>query len=142
MDGELRAAVGAGRGNAKPWTEAQPPGAVCDGCGRALLRPDIVFFGEMPYEMEAIDQALRRADLFVSVGTSGAVYPAAGFVQTARHVGARTLELNLEPRSEEHTAELQSLMLHSYAVFCLKQNTRRITTHRHPRAPECARPLR
>src|SRR3546814_18278599 len=85
MDGELRAAVGAGRGNAKPWTEAQPPGSVCDGCGRALLRPDIVFFGEMPYEMEAIDQALRRADLFVSVGTSGAVYPAAGFVQTARH---------------------------------------------------------
>ena len=51
----------------------------------------------MPYEMEAIDKALRRADLFVSIGTSGAVYPAAGFVQTAAHTGARTLELNLEP---------------------------------------------
>ncbi|APL93944.1 NAD-dependent deacylase [Sphingobium indicum] len=97
MHGELRSALCAGCGKAKPWTEALPPGSVCDGCGRALLRPDIVFFGEMPYEMEAIDQALRRADLFVSVGTSGAVYPAAGFVQTARHVGARTLELNLEP---------------------------------------------
>jgi NAD-dependent deacetylase len=47
--------------------------------------------------MDSIDQALRRCDLFVSIGTSGAVYPAAGFVQTARHYGARTLEMNLEP---------------------------------------------
>ena len=61
------------------------------------MRPDIVWFDEMPYAMERIDEALRRADLFVSIGTSGAVYPAAGFVQTARYCGARTLELNLEP---------------------------------------------
>jgi NAD-dependent deacetylase len=61
------------------------------------LRPDIVFFGEMPYQMERIDAALRDCDLFVSIGTSGAVYPAAGFVQTARYVGADTLELNLDP---------------------------------------------
>src|SRR3546814_11547290 len=61
MHGELRSALCAGCGKAKPWTEALPPGSVCDGCGRALLRPDIVFFGEMPYEMEAIDQALRRS---------------------------------------------------------------------------------
>jgi NAD-dependent deacetylase len=47
--------------------------------------------------MERIDRALLDADLFVSIGTSGAVYPAAGFVQTARYAGARTLELNLEP---------------------------------------------
>ncbi|UZW55956.1 NAD-dependent deacylase [Sphingobium sp. JS3065] len=97
MHGELRSALCAGCRKAKPWTEALPPASACDGCGQPLLRPDIVFFGEMPYEMEGIDEALRRADLFVSVGTSGAVYPAAGFVQTARHVGARTLELNLEP---------------------------------------------
>lgn len=97
MHGELRSALCAGCGKAEPWTGVLPPGSLCDGCGEALLRPDIVFFGEMPYDMEAIDEALRRADLFVSVGTSGAVYPAAGFVQTARHVGARTLELNLEP---------------------------------------------
>ncbi|AEG48711.1 NAD-dependent deacetylase [Sphingobium chlorophenolicum L-1] len=97
MHGELRSALCAGCGKARRWTDALPPGSVCDGCGRALLRPDIVFFGEMPYEMDVIDEALRRADLFVSVGTSGAVYPAAGFVQTARHVGARTLELNLVP---------------------------------------------
>jgi NAD-dependent deacetylase len=51
----------------------------------------------MPYEMDRIDEALRRADLFVSIGTSGAVYPAAGFVQTARYCGARTLEMNLDP---------------------------------------------
>ncbi|KKW92832.1 NAD-dependent deacylase [Sphingobium chungbukense] len=97
MHGELQSALCAACGKAKPWKDALPPASVCDGCGKPSLRPDIVFFGEMPYEMEAIDDALRRADLFVSVGTSGAVYPAAGFVQTARHVGARTLELNLEP---------------------------------------------
>jgi NAD-dependent deacetylase len=51
----------------------------------------------MPYEMERIDRALSGADLFVSIGTSGNVYPAAGFVQTARYSGARTLEMNLEP---------------------------------------------
>ncbi|WP_176590950.1 NAD-dependent deacylase [Sphingobium sp. EM0848] len=97
MHGELQSALCAACGKATRWTEALPPASVCDGCGRPDLRPDIVFFGEMPYEMALIDEALRRADLFVSVGTSGAVYPAAGFVQTARHVGARTLELNLEP---------------------------------------------
>jgi NAD-dependent deacetylase len=69
----------------------------CPACGAAALRPDIVWFGEMPYRMDEIDHALARADLFVSIGTSGAVYPAAGYVQTARHYGARTLELNLEP---------------------------------------------
>jgi NAD-dependent deacetylase len=63
----------------------------------AELRPDVVWFGEMPYEMERIQDALVEADMFVSVGTSGAVYPAAGFVQIARAAGARTLELNLEP---------------------------------------------
>lgn len=68
---------------------------VCQVAGR--VRPDIVWFGEMPYEMERIDEALMNADLFVSIGTSGAVYPAAGFVQTARYCGARTVEINLEP---------------------------------------------
>ena len=71
----------------------RPP---CPACGMASLRPDIVWFGEMPYQMERIYRALAEADLFVSIGTSGAVYPAAGFVQEAARVGARTLELNLE----------------------------------------------
>jgi NAD-dependent deacetylase len=72
----------------------RPP---CPACGEAALRPDVVWFGEMPYRMDEIDLAISRCDLFVSVGTSGAVYPAAGYVQTARYHGAQTLELNLEP---------------------------------------------
>ena len=69
----------------------------CPACARPAARPDIVWFGEMPYRMEEIWQALRRADLFVSIGTSGNVYPAAGFVADAGHAGVETLELNLEP---------------------------------------------
>ncbi len=61
------------------------------------LRPHIVWFGEMPLQMDRIEAALARCDLFVSIGTSGAVWPAAGFVQLARRAGAHTIELNLEP---------------------------------------------
>jgi NAD-dependent deacetylase len=75
----------------------------CPSCHvQGHVRPDIVWFGEMPYEMERTDAALQRCDLFVSIGTSGAVYPAAGFVQTARYCGARTLEMNLEPSLGSH----------------------------------------
>lgn len=71
---------------------------VCAACGNAGgLRPDVVWFGEIPYRMEEIAERLISADLFVSIGTSGAVYPAAGFVAEARSAGIRTLELNLEP---------------------------------------------
>jgi len=97
MHGELRSALCARCDASQPWEGSLPPGSVCDACGRAALRPDIVFFGEMPYQMDRIERALNDADLFVSIGTSGAVYPAAGFVQTARHRGAQTLELNLDP---------------------------------------------
>ncbi|WHO40781.1 NAD-dependent deacylase [Sphingobium sp. AP49] len=97
MHGELNSALCAACGNAVAWSVDLPPESRCDACGQPRLRPDIVFFGEMPYQMDRIDVALRAADLFVSIGTSGAVYPAAGFVQTARHAGARTLELNLDP---------------------------------------------
>lgn len=70
----------------------------CSHCGEAGgLRPDIVWFGEMPYHMERIERALSHCQLFVSIGTSGNVYPAAGFVATARQWGARCVELNLEP---------------------------------------------
>ncbi len=64
-----------------------------------VMRPHIVWFGEMPLQMERIEQALEACDLFVSIGTSGAVYTAAGFVQAARYAGARTVEINLEPTS-------------------------------------------
>ncbi|NVK43018.1 MAG: NAD-dependent protein deacylase [Oceanospirillaceae bacterium] len=69
----------------------------CDCCGESGgLRPDIVWFGEMPLRMEDIYRALDSCALFVAVGTSGNVYPAAGFVEAAAAAGARTLELNLE----------------------------------------------
>ena len=81
-----------------PWEATMSEDSECPECGSAGgLRPDIVWFGEMPYDMDRIEEAVRDCDLFVSIGTSGAVYPAAGFVQTARYCGARTLEMNLEP---------------------------------------------
>ncbi len=79
-----------------PWRDTLVDRPPCPVCGAAALRPDVVWFGEMPYEMDRIFGALRDADLFVSIGTSGAVYPAAGFVRNARELGVRTLELNLE----------------------------------------------
>lgn len=79
------------------WTAPLLDRPPCPQCGEPALRPDVVWFGEMPYGMDAIFAALREADLFVSIGTSGAVYPAAGFVRNARELGAATLELNLEP---------------------------------------------
>lgn len=69
--------------------------ACCNAAG--TLRPHIVWFGEEPLQMADIGHALERCTLFVSIGTSGNVYPAAGFVQAARRAGAHTLELNLEP---------------------------------------------
>jgi NAD-dependent deacetylase len=97
MHGELNSALCAACGARSGWTGAMPPGIACAACGAPTLRPDIVFFGEMPYEMDRVERALAQADLFVSIGTSGAVYPAAGFVQIARYHGARTLEMNLDP---------------------------------------------
>lgn len=85
-----------------PWRGSLIERPPCPECGEQALRPDVVWFGEMPYEMDRIYAALRRADLFVSIGTSGAVYPAAGFVRDASALGVRTLELNLE-RSQGST---------------------------------------
>lgn len=97
MHGELRSAWCLGCDARMRWDGELSSGPACRECGAPRLRPDIVWFGEMPYRMDEIDAALMKADLFVSVGTSGAVYPAAGYVQTARYLGARTLEINLEP---------------------------------------------
>ena len=98
MHGELKSAWCLACDARMAWQEDLGDGPPCPACGVAgRLRPDIVWFGEMPYEMERIDRDLLNADLFVSIGTSGAVHPAAGFVQTARYAGARTLEINLEP---------------------------------------------
>ena len=98
IHGQLRSALCLHCGDRSPFAGDMLDGPPCPACGsESALRPDIVFFGEIPYHMEAIEHALATADLFVSIGTSGAVYPAAGFVQLARAVGAETLELNLEP---------------------------------------------
>ena len=97
MHGELLSAWCQACDARSAWDAPLSDRPACPACGVPALRPDIVWFGEMPYHMDDIEAALRRCDLFVSIGTSGAVYPAAGFVQTARHYGARTLELNLDP---------------------------------------------
>ena len=96
MHGELLSALCEACNERVAFAGDMLPGPPCAGCSQRTLRPDIVFFGEMPYAMDRIERAIAEADLFVSIGTSGAVYPAAGFVQGARHAGARTLELNLE----------------------------------------------
>src|SRR5215218_697682 len=70
----------------------------CPFCGRSSgMRPHVVWFGEMPLDMDVIEAGLMGADLFVAIGTSGSVYPAAGFVAEARAAGIRTCEINLEP---------------------------------------------
>jgi NAD-dependent deacetylase len=76
--------------------------STCECCGECgTLRPDIVWFGEMPMQMERVYAALAQCDLFLSIGTSGNVYPAAGFVQEANAAGAATIEINLEPSAVE-----------------------------------------
>ena len=98
MHGEVAKAWCLACGERFAWLGPMGEGASCSACQVAgQVRPDIVWFGEMPYEMERIERALQEADLFVSIGTSGAVYPAAGFVQTARYCGAHCVEMNLEP---------------------------------------------
>ena len=98
MHGELLKARCVHSGRVYPWPGAIRPESRCACCQPPQsLRPHIVWFGEMPLKMDAIDQALQAVDLFVAVGTSGAVYPAAGFVAEAKRIGARTLEFNLQP---------------------------------------------
>jgi NAD-dependent deacetylase len=98
MHGEHLKALCSACGERIPWTTTLSDRPCCPACGLSdKLRPDVVWFGEMPYHMDMIYRALGRADLFVSIGTSGAVYPAAGLVREARAQGTLTLELNLEP---------------------------------------------
>lgn len=97
MHGELRRAL-CGSCAARPAWDADlihdPP---CPVCGERALRPDVVWFGEMPYELDRIERAVIACDVFASIGTSGAVYPAAGYAALAAAFGARTIELNLIP---------------------------------------------
>jgi NAD-dependent deacetylase len=98
MHGELLKALCALCGARHAWHDHLGLETQCPGCQKkGSMRPDVVWFGEMPYEMERIYDALIGADLFLSIGTSGNVYPAAGFVAATRENGAHTVELNLEP---------------------------------------------
>jgi NAD-dependent deacetylase len=102
MHGELLSALCRACGQRAPWDGDLGDLPPCPRCGVSELRPDVVWFGEVPYDMDRIADRLAEADLFVSIGTSGAVYPAAGFVQAAASYGARTLELNLQPSEGTH----------------------------------------
>lgn len=106
MHGEILRALCQSCGDRVPWTEPLLPEPDCPSCGaRRSLRPDVVWFGEVPYLMRQIQHALHDCDLFVSIGTSGRVYPAAAFVDWANERGARTLELNLERAANTEFAE-------------------------------------
>jgi len=97
MHGELRRARCLACGADHPWREDIAPGSRCPACGATgRLRPHVVWFGEMPLGMDRIEAALAACDFFVSIGTSGRVWPAAGFAAAVRG-RARTLEINLEP---------------------------------------------
>lgn len=105
MHGELLSALCLACGGRSWWEGPLGPDAACPDCGaKGRLRPDIVWFGEMPYHMEEIEDALLSADLFVAIGTSGQVYPAAGFVDMARAAGAYAIEINMEPTSSRFDA--------------------------------------
>lgn len=98
MHGELLVALCARCGHRAPWHGDLSTGTPCPACSQTRgMRPDVVWFGEMPYGLDVIADELAAADLFVAIGTSGAVYPAAGYVAEARALGIPTLELNLAP---------------------------------------------
>lgn len=97
MHGTLRSARCLQCNSVAYWEDDFDTSTACPSCNNASLRPDIVWFGEMPMHMDRIEAALLDADIFIAIGTSGNVYPAAGFVQYARDAGAVTIEANLVP---------------------------------------------
>ena len=97
MHGELRRARCLACGRHPEWVDDLVDRPPCPMCGQRMLRPDVVWFGEVPYELDRIEQAVEACDVFASVGTSGVVYPAAGYAAMAKAFGARTVELNLFP---------------------------------------------
>ena len=105
MHGELLRARCAACGHVWDAPKVMAADDPCPACAAPATRPDVVWFGEFPYHMERIGAALARADLFVAIGTSGQVYPAAGFVEEAASSGAQTLELNLEPTAARFDAQ-------------------------------------
>lgn len=103
MHGELARALCSSCAHRWDTPDKMSLSASCPACGSPTARPDIVWFGEIPYHMEQIAEHLQSCDLFVAIGTSGQVYPAAGFVQEAALCGAETLELNLRDSDMSHS---------------------------------------
>ena len=97
LHGRLRSAWCTTCDRRHDWSGSLGDRPPCPACGHPTLRPDVVWFGEMPYGMDSVHEALFDCDLFVAIGTSGVVYPAAAFVHYAIGNGADTLELNLAP---------------------------------------------
>ena len=97
MHGTLDGALCAACGHRWPAPDVMAVADPCPACGKPMTRPDIVWFGEIPYHMDRIWKAVEDADIFAAIGTSGQVYPAAGLAQHARRNGAETVELNLVP---------------------------------------------
>jgi len=96
MHGSLNEAACLRCGTVLPWLDDILPNSVCPACGAVALRPNVVWFGEMPFHMDVIEAALARCAVFAAIGTSGQVYPAAGFINAVAG-RARTVELTLEP---------------------------------------------
>ncbi len=108
------------------WTADISTATPCPHCAQSGgMRPDIVWFGEMPYRMDEIFGLLEACDLFISIGTSGNVYPAAGFVEGARATGAHTVELNLEP---SEGATLFAEKIHGKASVIVPAFVKRLLT--------------
>jgi len=102
MHGELLKARCDGCGGIHAWREDLATTTPCPACGATGgMRPHVVWFGEIPFGLGTIERALARCALFVAIGTSGQVYPAAGFVAGAKAAGAETVEINLEPTRGE-----------------------------------------
>lgn len=97
MHGELRSALCRACGERSTWTADLVDEPPCPVCRARMLRPDVVWFGEVPYGLEVIERAVAECDVLACIGTSGNVYPAAGYAALAAAYGARTVELNLAP---------------------------------------------
>jgi NAD-dependent deacetylase len=107
IHGEMLKARCEACGDVRPWKEDIDRRLACWACAEiGRMRPHVVWFGEMPLYLDEVYSALAACDLFISIGTSGNVYPAAGFAAEARSAGAHTVELNLEPsEGRSHFAE-------------------------------------
>ncbi len=123
MHGELLKSRCISCGNVAELTEDLSIDSICQACGESeSLRPHIVWFGEVPFYMSVIDQAIKQADLFIAIGTSGHVYPAAGFVNLANSYNVTSLQMNLEPAQNSKAFDHSIIGLASETVSELVEN--------------------